>query len=230
MKVQILELLEGARRAAGTTVIIDVYRAFTLEAYLFANGVSVTHPIGSLDDAFALKKMHPDWLLFGERGGAQVEGCDFGNSPDQILKRKDLLPSRTVIHSTSAGTQGIVNASGASEILGGSLVNADAIIRYLKTRNPDQVSLVAMGRAGLEHTEEDLVCAQYIRAGLAGDTFDMDGARQRLEEAAAQFYDPAKPQFPPEDAPLCNRFGIFDFVIPFRKENGLWTGRAAACP
>ena len=31
MEIQILELIEGARAARGLTVIIDVFRAFTLE-------------------------------------------------------------------------------------------------------------------------------------------------------------------------------------------------------
>ena len=31
MEVNILELVEGARRARGLTVVIDVFRAFTLE-------------------------------------------------------------------------------------------------------------------------------------------------------------------------------------------------------
>ena len=30
MKVQILELVEGAKKAEGLTVVIDVFRAFTL--------------------------------------------------------------------------------------------------------------------------------------------------------------------------------------------------------
>lgn len=38
MEVNILELVEGARRARGLTVVIDVFRAFTLECYLFAQG------------------------------------------------------------------------------------------------------------------------------------------------------------------------------------------------
>ena len=33
MRVQILELIEGAKKAEGLTVIIDVFRAFTTECY-----------------------------------------------------------------------------------------------------------------------------------------------------------------------------------------------------
>ena len=33
MKIEILQLIEGATRAKGLTVVIDVFRAFSLEAY-----------------------------------------------------------------------------------------------------------------------------------------------------------------------------------------------------
>ena len=38
------------------------------------------------------------------------------------------VAGKTVIHTTSAGTQGIANALNASEIITGSLVNAKAIV------------------------------------------------------------------------------------------------------
>ena len=38
MDIRILELIEGAKRAQGLTVVIDVFRAFSLECYLFARG------------------------------------------------------------------------------------------------------------------------------------------------------------------------------------------------
>ena len=34
MEIRILELIEGAKKAEGLTVIIDVFRAFSLECYL----------------------------------------------------------------------------------------------------------------------------------------------------------------------------------------------------
>lgn len=165
MKINIFELIEGAKQAEGLTVIIDVFRAFTLEACLFARGAGKIYPIGEMDAAFALKNEHPDWLLFGERGGAKVAGCDFGNSPSAIEKMD--FSGQTLIHSTSAGTQGIVNASGADEIITGSLVNARAIAHYIREKNPDVVSLVAMGNAGVRRANEDVLCAEYIRSILA---------------------------------------------------------------
>lgn len=214
MDVRILELVEGAREARGLTVIIDVFRAFTLEAYLFAQGVSCIYPIGSVDEALDLKAAHPDWLTFGERGGAQVEGFDYGNSPSQVAGLD--LTGRTCVHTTSAGTQGIVNATGASELVTGSLANAAAVAEYIRRRDPDEVSIVAMGNAGVRTAGEDVLCARYIRSLLVGQPLEPPVQAQADALAAtdgAKFFDPAHPEFPQEDFPLCVACDRFGFVI-----------------
>jgi 2-phosphosulfolactate phosphatase len=40
MNIKVLHMVEGADEAPGVTVIIDVFRAFTVEAYLMNNGAS----------------------------------------------------------------------------------------------------------------------------------------------------------------------------------------------
>lgn len=47
MEIRILELIEGAKKAEGLTVIIDVFRAFSLECYLYARGASAVFPAGA---------------------------------------------------------------------------------------------------------------------------------------------------------------------------------------
>ena len=194
MKIQILELIEGAKRAEGLTVIIDVFRAFTTECYCFDGGALKCYPIGSMEEAFVLKNAHPDWVLLGERNGAKVAGCDLGNSPWDAMNYD--FRGKTMIHSTSAGTQGIVNAANAnaSEIVTGSLVNARAVCDYIIARDPETVSLVAMGKAGVSSTPEDLLAARYMRwllerepdlghTGVIRTKDDSDCVNDRPEEA-----------------------------------------------
>ena len=221
MKIQILELIEGSKRAEGLTVIIDVFRAFTTECYCFAGGAAQCYPIGSMEDAFALKKLHPDWVLLGERGGAKVEGCDLGNSPWDAVNYD--FRGKTMIHSTSAGTQGIVNASRAraTQIVTGSLVNAGAVCDYIRAQDPEVVSLIAMGKAGMERVPEDLLAARYMRALLQGDaSFDLEGEIAYLKDhGGEQFFDPALAHiFPREDYPLCVAANRFDFVLRVERE------------
>ena len=221
MKIQILELIEGAKRAEGLTVIIDVFRAFTTECYCFAGGAVKSYPVGDMADAFAMKREHPDWVLLGERGGAKVEGCDLGNSPWDAMRYD--FQGRTMIHSTSAGTQGIVNAANAhaAEILTGSLVNALAVCDYIRDKNPEMVSLVAMGKAGVESVPEDLLAADYMKALLEGNrSYDIGAGIAYLKDLGAeQFFAPKLAHiFPREDYPLCVDVNRFDFVLKVSRE------------
>lgn len=72
MEIRILELIEGAKKAEGLTVIIDVFRAFSLECYLYARGASAVFPAGSVEEARHMKQVHPEYLLIGERWGRSV--------------------------------------------------------------------------------------------------------------------------------------------------------------
>lgn len=220
MRIQIRELIEGAKQAEGLTVIIDVFRAFTTECYCFNGGAKLCYAAGALEDAFALKREDPSRVLLGERGGAKVEGCDLGNSPWDALNYD--FREKVIIHSTSAGTQGILHASaaGAREIITGSLVNAKAVAEYIRKRNPETVTLVAMGKAGLTSVPEDLLAAEYIAAMIRNEPFDIDGRIAYLKDhGAEQFFDPAQAKiFPREDYPLCVDYNRFSFVLRAEKD------------
>ena len=212
MNIQILELIEGAKAAKGLTVIIDVFRAMTVEAYVIQNGAADLIPIGSVEDAYAYRDAHPGTLLMGERGGAICPGFDFGNSPSQV---KDFdFTGKTVVHTTSAGTQGVANATGASEMLTGSLVNAKAIAEYIKKSGAEDVSLVCMGLAGIEPTREDTLCAEYIKALVEGTPIDLAAGIEECKQGdGAKFFDPNDTIFPEEDFWLSVEADKFDFVL-----------------
>ena len=215
MNINILQGKQGASHAKGLAVIIDVYRAFTLECYAFAGGCEAIIPIGDLDEAIKLKKRHPDWILIGERGGAIIPGADLGNSPADI--READLAGKTLIHTTSAGTQGIQGAkTTADAIITASFVCAKAVADYIRAKSPKTVSIVAMGEAGVRPTDEDTLCAEYIRALLLGDAPDPAVYLDKLKAAGAHLTDPAKRHiYPrgPEDLALCLAVNRFDFVI-----------------
>ncbi len=46
MNIRILELIEGAKAARGLTVIIDVFRAMTVEAYVIQNSAAGGYQCG----------------------------------------------------------------------------------------------------------------------------------------------------------------------------------------
>ncbi len=214
MEIKILELLEGARGARGLAVVIDVFRAFSLEVCLFARGARVIYASSSEEEARRLKAENSDALLIGERGGKILPGFDYGNSPSQTEDAP--VQGRVVIHTTSAGTQGLAAVSGASEIITGSLLNASAIARYIRRKNPDQLSLVAMGWSGKDRAPEDLLCARYIISRLENSSLDLEKeiAVVRNHPEGQKFFDPARQEiFPEKDYWICTTFDTYDFVI-----------------
>ena len=212
-------LIEGAKKATGLTVIIDVFRAFSLECYLYNMGVSLIRPVGTIEEAFAFKKANPGYVLIGERKGRKCEGFDFGNSPSETAKHD--LRGKTVIHTTSAGTQGIINAKEADAIITGSLVNAKAVARYIMENQPKEVSLVCMGNGGIAPAKEDELCAEYIRSILEGAELpDMDERVKRLRyEGGAHFFDKQNQDvFPEPDFWMCIEYNKFNFVLRVEKD------------
>ncbi len=223
MEVRILHCLEGARQAEGTAVVIDVFRAFSLECYMYMAGCEKIIPTAGVEETFAMRRMIPGCILAGERNGKMIEGFDYGNSPSQF-EHLDLR-GKTVIHTTSAGVQGLDAVRNADEILTGSLVNAAAIAAYIRKKNPKTVSLVAMGWNGIRQTEEDELCAEYIASLLQDQPLaDIDERALQLRyQEGKKFFDPAnRDVFPERDFWLCIRRDVFDGVIRVqRKEDRL---------
>jgi len=222
MKIEILQLLEGARNAKGLTIIIDVFRAFSTACYAFNKGTARIIPVGDIDLAYRLKQSNPGYLLVGERNEQKPEGFDFGNSPSHILN-SNILSGKTIVHTTSSGTQGIANATNASEIITGSFVNAGAIVRYIRSKNPETVSLVCMGYACQYPTDEDTLCAEYLKNELEGTSNHFENMVQKIRSGSGtRFFDLEKQSWSPEsDFDLCLSLNRFDFVLKVEQEKDL---------
>ena len=219
MNIKILHMIEGAKQATGCAVIIDVFRAFTVEAYLMNNGASKIIPVGDKDLAYTLKEKDNSIILVGERHGAILPGFDYGNSPSQIENTD--FSEKVIVHTTSAGTQGIANAVNADEILTGSLVNAKAIANYIKKNNFKDVSLVCMGMEAIKETEEDNLCAKYIKDLLENN--DVSYIEDEIENlkvtSGKKFFDKEQQSvFPLQDFFLSTEKDKFNFVLKIKKE------------
>jgi len=213
MNIKILHMIEGAKEATGIAVIIDVFRAFTVEAYLMNNGANRIIPVADVRIAYDYKEKNPDSILIGERHGKILPGFDYGNSPSQI--ENTYFDNKVLVHTTSAGTQGIANAKNAKEILTGSLVNAKAIAEYIKKNNYQDVSLVCMGLEAVSQTEEDNLCAYYIKSLLEDKDIDITNEIQKLKvTSGAKFFDKAQQEvFPEKDFYLSTEINKFNFVL-----------------
>ena len=217
MKINILYGVEGAKKAEGLAVIIDVFRAFSLECYMMDRGAKKIIPVADKDLAYLLKERNPEFLLVGERNGKMLEGFDYGNSTTQMEKAD--LKDKIIVHTTSSGTQGLANAIHAKEVITGSLVNAKAIVEYIKQRGYEEVSLVCMGWNGKEQTDEDNLCAEYIKSMLENKEINMEEKISELKETnGAKFFDKEKQEiFPENDFYYCTAINKFNFVLLLKK-------------
>ena len=59
MKTEIYHLISGAKQADGLAVIIDVFRAFSLECWLYAMGAREIRPVGAVEKALAWRERDP---------------------------------------------------------------------------------------------------------------------------------------------------------------------------
>lgn len=220
MNIEILQLTEGARKAVGTTVVIDVFRAFSTACYLFGAGARKILPVEQVEEAIALKTILPDAILLGERGEKKVEGFDFGNSPTHLTSFD--FSGKTIVMTTSSGTKGLMNAFKADEILTGSFVNAGAIVKYIAKKKPANVSLVCMGYEGKRPTQEDTFLAEYVKAKLMGQDPDFQRMKEILRTGdGARLLDPANHTWSPaSDFELCLDLDKFDFVLRLDDEEG----------
>ncbi len=221
MKINILQLLDGAKTASGLTVIIDVFRAFSTACYIFDSGGVKIYPVADIELAYQLKEKNPDYILVGERNEQKPPGFNFGNSPSQ-LKRGNLA-GKTIVHTTSSGTQGIANATNANEIVTGSFVNAGAIVKYIRQQKPEVVSLVCMGYACQYPTDEDTLCAEFIKNELEGSTNNFSKMVQQMRTGSgARFFDPEKQEWAPQkDFELCVNLNRFNFVLKVENDGEL---------
>ena len=179
MEIRLASLTSGAEAAVGTTVIIDVFRAFTTAAVALSRGAQRIVMVDSLDKALALRSSSVGDYCIGERDSTKPPGFDFGNSPAELERAE--VAGKTLIQTTSNGTAGINAAHGADRIYAGAFVTAEATVRAILRHAPAIVTLVAIGRRnGTFRADEDELCALYLRARLEGRQPDVAAVRGLL--------------------------------------------------
>ena len=218
--------LEDCHTAQGVVIVIDVLRAFSTAAYAFSRGAKEIMLVSTVDEALTLKSTKPNAMAMGEVGGLRPEGFDFGNSPTYINEAE--LSGRTMIHRTSAGTQGVVRSQGAEILLASSFVVANATARYIWNLAAPQVTFVITGKS-YNGGDEDLACAEYLEELLKGNLPDRKPFIKRVMESKDAFphLDPAQRDYPFSDLEYCAQIDKFDFAMPIAREDGKFIMRTA---
>jgi 2-phosphosulfolactate phosphatase len=157
--------LEGT---TGVVVAIDVLRAFTTAAYAFAAGASAIWLVGGVEEARRLGDSISGALVMGEEHGRRPEGFDLSNSPVAVAAAD--LDGRVLVQRTSAGTQGVLAATGADRLFAASLVTASATADAVNATGLGAPTYVITGRFpdDTARGEDDLATAQLIERARLG--------------------------------------------------------------
>ena len=217
--------LETCSTAADTVVVIDVWRSFTTAACAFAAGAREVIPVGSAEEALALRGQFPDALAMGmgELAGPPAKGFDYGNSP-AVLMESDLR-GRCVIQCTPNGTQGIVRSAKAETLLASSFVCAGATVRYIEQQSPARVTFVSTEPEG-----EDQACAEYMAALLRDEVPNTEAVLGEIREVGLErmraliaqgTMTEAQGVKLKADLDCCLALDRFDFAMLVQRQDGL---------
>jgi 2-phosphosulfolactate phosphatase len=170
-------------------VVLDVLRAFTTTHVAFERGIEEILMARTVEDAFALKRQHPDYLLAGERDARKVDGFDLGNSPAALSGRD--LRGRRMILTTSNGVRATTHALDGTRVVVAGWTSAPATLDWI-ARHAGSDPHIALF-ASHPHSDEDVACAEYMRARLRGEDPPSEPfiERMRTSSSAQKFYSSA---------------------------------------
>ena len=153
-----------AAKLAGTTaVVIDAIRASTSIVAALAAGCREVVPCRTDAEVRAEAARRPPGSVVtaGERLGERIEGLDLNNSPSVMTA--DRVGGRSLLLTTTNGTQAILEARAAETVVLAALPNRRAIARRAAALGR-QVIFFAAGTVGYVSCEDTLVAGAVIEA------------------------------------------------------------------
>jgi 2-phosphosulfolactate phosphatase len=207
--------IEGARRARGVVVVIDVLRSFTVSAYALSGGARECALVRTIDEARSLAEGLPGAVISAEEDALPVPGIAISNSPTQVHAIE--FNGHVLVQRSSAGTQVLSEVRGEEAIFAASLVVARATVQACLLRRPRRLTLIASA----DHPE-DHACAQYMDGLVRGEQPDVDRLLEPLRETARyqKVMRGEWPGFPPTDLELSLTPDRFDFAMPAARRQG----------
>ncbi len=131
-------------------VIVDILRATSAICTAFYHGVEKIIPVQTLEEAKAYK--NDGFLVAAERDGVKCDFADWGNSPFNFTQ--ETVKDKTIVYSTTNGTQAIHLAEKAYKVVIGSFLNISVLTDFLVSHNRSVIILCAgwKDRFSLEDT------------------------------------------------------------------------------
>lgn len=218
VNIQIIQGTEQEYPAADINIVIDVIRAFTVSHVAFLRGVREVFLVNTVEEAYALRKKNPEYLLAGEIAGLPIEHFDLDNSPHTVSLAD--IENKTLVQKTSNGVKATLLALNADSILVTGLSNARKTAAYAKQLSANKQGCMINIIASHAGDDDDFACAEYIQDILLGSNIiqaEDIKSRIRISRPAQKFYDPDKVEFNILDMNFCTQEIECDFVMEVDK-------------
>lgn len=147
-------------------VVTDVLRASSAIVTAFMNGVERIIPVGTLEEAKALKDQ--GFMVAAERDGIVRDFADFGNSPYNFSPER--VSGKQIVYSTTNGTNAIHLASSGNQVLIGAYLNLAALAKHIRREQKDLLILCA-GWKNKFNLEDTLFAGALAQLVLEDDLF-----------------------------------------------------------
>jgi 2-phosphosulfolactate phosphatase len=161
-----LALYPSFHQKEAIVVVTDILRASSAICTAFMNGVDKIIPVETIEEAKAYKAK--GYLVAAERDGFVMDFADFGNSPFNFTP--SAVKNKTIIYSTTNGTQAIHLANGSSKVIIGSFLNLTASCNWLKKQRKNIVILCA-GWKNKFNLEDTLHAGAMVKQLLKDDNY-----------------------------------------------------------
>jgi len=167
MKITIIptaKQAQGIDFSGKTAIVIDVLRATSVITTALDNGAREVIPVRTVEEAESLFVTCNASMTLrgGERNALKIEGFDLSNSP--LEYKKKVVEGKTLILTTTNGTNAINNILGADEVVLACFRNVAAVADYLvglSHRGSRDVVIVCAGTEG-HFSLDDGLCAGMI--------------------------------------------------------------------
>lgn len=155
---------QGINFSGQTAVVIDVLRATSVITTALESGAREVIPVKTVEEAQNLYAQcdTAKTLRGGERNALKIEGFDLSNSP--LEYKKKVVEGKTLILTTTNGTNAINNIIGADEVVLACFRNGAAVVEHivgLSHRGSRDIAIVCAGTES-HFSLDDGLCAGMI--------------------------------------------------------------------
>lgn len=160
------ELLDHYTTEDKIVVIVDILRATSIITTMFHNGLEKLIPAKSLGEAKKYK--NEGFLVAAERDGKKVDFADFNNSPYTFTL--DAVKGKTIVYSTTNGTDTINKVIGAEIVLIASFHNLSSVHDFLVSQQKD-ILILCSGWKGMYCIEDSLFAGALCEKLISNEKY-----------------------------------------------------------